>query len=742
MSVIITAAGEALMARLQAAGLPLVIDTFIFADVPGLDCAQPLPPETVIPAEHVVLEYPIPAEFRTCINANQVVYSALLGSDVGDFSFNWQGLYCSEHATLVAAATFPPLKKCRYDTATGTTGNNLTRNFLLEFSGARELTGITITADVWQIDFTGRLAGMDERIRLCNLKLYGKGCFEGNGWKLEKKGSVYTFQPGLGYVGGLRTELNEPHTVTIASLPCDVWLSVCLRPKGNDRVVEAEPLFVPFDEEVHDGIDELGEAQYRTLVASVDENGIVTDKRVIWMPTADGLVATLLKNNAVLFGPDGLISASLLPIGTGPGTICAGDDPRLSSGNVMTMGDPVITGSEQISIGYPATFTLSAKSLHVGGEIRSFAVTFEGETRIVSAEGDRGTVTLISSGAITVGDTLDISVTATDCYGYTSRSVIKTVMATESHIVKPDILSPSSGADIAPTAVTISTSDFAVQGGGTDTHASTDWRITRDFAGTDVVAEALESKNLLAYVFDAPAVERSSTYYIWARHNGTVMGSSEWGRVQVSIQTYGHGVRVENKATVIGNPDGSPFAIRGRKVWIAVLDAQYRKHTTWGPFIDTVLPNIKIVSGKLDSTPGNPQLGNHYIRDSTKDAQFDASFPDYTDTSKGNTDYLVESTTGKYPSATHCRSVTLNDMPCDFGTIDIAMRINKLREFIDANDPTLVLYPDNGIVKSKYLWSSTESTHDAAYLIGISRNPNPGAKSLSKLVAPILEIPA
>nr|WP_294508641.1 hypothetical protein [uncultured Bilophila sp.] len=316
------------------------------------------------------------------------------------------------------------------------------------------------------------------------------------------------------------------------------------------------------------------------------------------------------------------------------------------------------------------------------------------------------------------------------------------VAVVASSVQTPTILSPSASASINPSNVTITTSAFACAGGITDTHASTDWRITSDAEGNTVIAEALASTDLTSHVFASPGVTRGQTYYLWARHNGTVTGSSEWGRVQVSIQTYGHGVRVENKATVIGNPDGSPFAIRGRKVWIAVLDAQYRKHTTWGPFIDTVLPNIKIVSGKLDSTPGNPQLGNHYIRDSTKDAQFDASFPDYTDTSKGNTDYLVESTTGKYPSATHCRSVTLNDMPCDFGTIDIAMRINKLREFIDANDPTLVLYPDNGIVKSQYLWSSTESTHDAAYLIGISRNPNPGAKSLSKLVAPILEIPA
>ena len=65
------------------------------------------------------------------MNPNQVVYSALLGSDIGDWSFNWQGLYCSEYETLIAAASFPTLEKRKYSSATGAAGNNLTRNFLL-----------------------------------------------------------------------------------------------------------------------------------------------------------------------------------------------------------------------------------------------------------------------------------------------------------------------------------------------------------------------------------------------------------------------------------------------------------------------------------------------------------------------------------------------------------------------------------------------------------------------------------
>ena len=90
MSIVMTAAGEALTARLQSEGKPLIIDTFVFANVPGLDPSESLTPGITVPTGHVVYEYPIPEEYRAYVNPNQVVYSALLGSDVGDWSFNWQ----------------------------------------------------------------------------------------------------------------------------------------------------------------------------------------------------------------------------------------------------------------------------------------------------------------------------------------------------------------------------------------------------------------------------------------------------------------------------------------------------------------------------------------------------------------------------------------------------------------------------------------------------------------------------
>ena len=280
MSVIMTAAGEALKARLQAEGKPLVIDTFVFAHIPNLDPTEQLTPGITVPTQQVVYTYPIPDEYRAYVNPNQVVYSALLGSDVGDWSFNWQGLVCSEYDTLIAAATFPTLEKLKYSRATGAAGNHLTRNFLLEFSGAKELTGITISADVWQLDFTIRLLGMDERERLSNFDLYGAGWFSGDGWKLARQGGQYACAPGFGYVGGIRAGLAEPMPVVATFTPADVWLDVCLKPQGSDRVATAAPMVVEPDTEVpFSAADETGLMHYRALIAHVDAGGVITDKR-------------------------------------------------------------------------------------------------------------------------------------------------------------------------------------------------------------------------------------------------------------------------------------------------------------------------------------------------------------------------------------------------------------------------------------------------------------------------------
>ena len=297
MGLSITNEGARLRARLEAQGNPLIIDTFLFAYIPGLDPTAVPDPDQAAPEEHMVFRARIPEEFRAFVNPDQVVYSALLGSDIGPFHLNWEGLYCSEHDVLMAVHTFPTLEKHKYDKATNTAGNNLTRNVMLSFSGARELTAITVEAKVWQLDFTVRLKGIDERERLSNRDIYGRAEFLDKGWLLVNEDGFFRFLPGVGYVEGIRAGLNEDMSVPAPALPCEVFLDVCMEPQSSDVITMATPLFLPGAELPEDYVTPppLNVRHYVEKIAHVDEYGVVTDARKV----------RGREGNLLLLGPEG-----------------------------------------------------------------------------------------------------------------------------------------------------------------------------------------------------------------------------------------------------------------------------------------------------------------------------------------------------------------------------------------------------------------------------------------------------
>ena len=295
MAVMLTAAGESLIARLQAEGKALCIDRFLFAYFDGQDHTEVPSADQGMPGpDNLVHSAVIPPEYRAYVNPNQVVYSALLGSDVGDFTFNWQGLYASEHDTLVAVATFPALQKRAYNPHSNTSGNNLTRNFILEFSGARELTGINVEAEVWQLDFTVRLKGIDERERLSNRDIYGRASFLEDGWKLvlDADGGEpeYKLLPGVGYVEGIRCGLKEAMPVYPENYPCNVYLDVCMEPQGSDVVTTVQVLLLGEGQPAEDYVTEepFRTRHYLEKVAHIANLGAEPeDGRAAWALGAD-----------------------------------------------------------------------------------------------------------------------------------------------------------------------------------------------------------------------------------------------------------------------------------------------------------------------------------------------------------------------------------------------------------------------------------------------------------------------
>ena len=218
---VITTVFEQWKARQAASNEPVLLDEFVFANVPGLDPSLPVNRAEQLPdARYIVHRQPVT---RTgVVNANRVVYSVVLGADTGDFDFNWIGLTNKASGTLAMVVHAPVQQKLK--TRAGQQGNVLTRSFLMEYNGAATQTEIRTPAETWQIDFTARLSGVDERQRVENVDVYGQAAFFGDGWLLVRSGADYVLTAGVGYVAGLRVVLPANRVITPIAHPYRVFV--------------------------------------------------------------------------------------------------------------------------------------------------------------------------------------------------------------------------------------------------------------------------------------------------------------------------------------------------------------------------------------------------------------------------------------------------------------------------------------------------------------------------------------
>ncbi|EBT0235893.1 phage tail protein, partial [Salmonella enterica] len=243
------------------------------ANVPGLEPDRPVDRnETLPPAEQIVHRQAVSR--KGVVNDNAVVHSVVLGADVGDFSFNWIGLLNKASGTLAMIVHAPLQQKLK--TAEGQQGNVLTRSFLMEYNGAQAETGINTPAETWQIDFTARMAGMDERQRLENIDIFGAAAFFGDGWLVGKSGNQFYVTKGTGYVAGLRTTLAENLSITVTTRPVKVWLDVCWT--GTLTSVWGVQSRTTVADNLADYVQN-GVQHYVFAVAGIDENGNITDLR-------------------------------------------------------------------------------------------------------------------------------------------------------------------------------------------------------------------------------------------------------------------------------------------------------------------------------------------------------------------------------------------------------------------------------------------------------------------------------
>ncbi|ECS9062386.1 phage tail protein, partial [Salmonella enterica subsp. enterica serovar Infantis] len=135
---------------------------------------------------------------------------------------------------------------------------------------------INTPAETWQIDFTARMAGMDERQRLENIDIFGAAAFFGDGYLVGKSGNQFYVTKGTGYVAGLRTTLAENLNITVTTRPVKVWLDVCWT--GTLTSVWGVQSRITVADNLADYVQN-GVQHYVFAVAGIDENGNITDLR-------------------------------------------------------------------------------------------------------------------------------------------------------------------------------------------------------------------------------------------------------------------------------------------------------------------------------------------------------------------------------------------------------------------------------------------------------------------------------
>jgi len=114
----------------------------------------------------------------------------------------------------------------------------------------------------------------------------------------------------------------------------------------------------------------------------------------------------------------------------------------------------------------------------------------------------------------------------------------------------PDLFIDGAPDNVIDPTPTLTTSEFSIFGGGSDTHASTDWEVVRVSDSTKVFSSIGDTTNLTS--IDVTTELENEEHLIRVRHNGTSLGASEYREVKVTID-------VPFEPTTLGEAGGGGF---------------------------------------------------------------------------------------------------------------------------------------------------------------------------------------
>ena len=257
--------GEHFFIKQLSRNEPIKLDEFIFANINGVNANTEIDLNSNMPSKNQIV-YKAKVTQSGLLNNNTVVYSIVLDTNIGDFSFNYIGLINSETQTLCMVMHTDLTRKIK--TAGQHQGNTITESVWLEIDNAAEATGVTVNAETWQIDYSKRLAGEDERIRLTNYDLYNR-LYIKTGMQIRKKGDQLSISSGVAYIAGLRIDNTIEKLINIEknqSLFIDAWLDGTITGEWviNYNFIVGENL---------KDYQKLGIKHYVERIASIDASG-------------------------------------------------------------------------------------------------------------------------------------------------------------------------------------------------------------------------------------------------------------------------------------------------------------------------------------------------------------------------------------------------------------------------------------------------------------------------------------
>ncbi len=323
------------------------------------------------------------------VNQNTVVYSVTLGTDTGDFRFNWIGLVNKARNLPAMIVHAPDQQKIK--NAAGQQGNVLTRSFLMEYSGAAAQTQINVAAESWQIDFSARLAAVDERQRHENADIYGAAAFFDDGWLVTREEGGYRLTAGTGYVAGLRVVLGQSQGITVTGTPVTVWLDACFQ--GTVTSVWQVETAARLTDSLSDYDAEDGRRHYVAALARINEDGSVSGLRPRGSLAEQSAQARLTAHEQSRNHPDATTDAkgfTQLSSATDSDSETMAATPKavkaaydLARGSVKSVNQKLADGSGDVALSYRDVSALGADDTAVAAAKLATArkiagVTFDG----------------------------------------------------------------------------------------------------------------------------------------------------------------------------------------------------------------------------------------------------------------------------------------------------------------------------------------------------------------------------